>query len=527
MTLNAVISAKYSELATQYGNGVAEGYAGYTVQGDNILFTESNNGEGFTVTLADLQLSPEQLAELQNAQNTNGTTAANGATSTSGKSSAEIQAEIDALNEQREDKLEIMEQIEDQINELADSAKEKIAAAAAAREAKAEAYEENVKRAVKESVNEYVQANKSGKGMTQEELQANVKGAVAEFAPDLSDVVANLFVANSEIAIIESLGASLKSMAGEVSQLETDIKVKTDECNAAKAAEAAAAARRCDPIGFTDKAGNRFDFVVMDEDGFNTTSDFLGAQDFWKEMKDLDKDEEGTEGYGKVSIDELREAGIGLTMNGSKDIMDADAIAAMFGEDFEIDLTSYNDTDPTHSAISEVDSDGNNILDQNLIGTFKINSNQGQLDGYNTLDDQEWLAEEYGLEADVENKGTVLNSTGLTETTRMVDGEEVQMSEELAEHYEFLEGFDQTVKDLRTSLQTEWDALGLVKDKQELMNEFVGEDAQAQAAAFINEIEEAQKAKKAEEGDGDETAPADSADNSGADGEDVEIKKAK
>jgi len=551
MTLNAVMNESYARLATQYGNGVAEGFAGYTVEGDNVLFTESNGGEGFTVTLADLQLTPEQLAELQNAQNANGTTAANGATSTSGKNSDEIQAEIDALNEQREDKLEIMEQIEKQIDTLAKDAEQKIAAAAAEREKRAEEYEENVKNAIDKNVREYVSANKSGKEMSQEELQANVKNSVAEFAPDLAEVVSGLFVANSEIALIEAYVINLKSMAGEVGQLETDISAKTQEYNTAKAAEeAAAAARSCEPQGFqVEENGEtvQYDFFV-DRDGDGKLSDmteFLGAknaegaetdeemqQKGWEEMTNLNQNGDGYVDYSELLNANKNGTADGEIMvmrtvigpDGTKTQQPMTIEEAFGGENYnkniKIAINQHDELSPDNVSFGN-DFYNDKYSENKLLGNFDVilgGNNAQTVTGYQTKDDVNFLADKFQF-----SKGLLANTTTLDDnmntTTRVVDGEEVQMSEELANHYALIEGYETTISTLRTSLQTEWDALGLDKDRQELMNEFAGVEAQAKADAFVDEIEEAQKARKAAEGGDEETDSADGADGSDADGE--------
>ena len=497
MALIDTIQTQYVTLATQYGNGQAEGYNGYTVNGNEVLFQEANGGEGFTVNIDELQLSEAEMAELKAAQATKETTAAKETEETG--STAEIEERIANLEAEKEAKMADMEAIEAQIQELAEDIEEKIATAAKVQEAKVEEHKEEVQKAIENNVAQYISDKKAGKQVTQDDLQSNINASLAGLG-GIADVVSNLFVANSELNVLDTQLGLLSDMANDISSIDTQIATENTNLEAAKAAEEAAKSesRCCDPIGFTDAEGNTFDFVVMDEDGFNTTSDFLGAEGQWDAMKALDTtgaEDGGAD--GKVTIDELRTAGIGLVMNGkdgNKEIMDADKIAEMFGDDFTIDLNSYNNGGE-HDAVSAGDHDGDGVADQNLLGTFTVSGSKNlgadnTAKGYNTLDDQDWLTENYGLEADV------LDENGEVAATAQEVGEE--KSDELATHMEFIEQYKEKAEQLRTDLENQWALYNLDTELLELIDNSAAQVAEAETAEVDAEIEAEQQGEVAE-----------------------------
>lgn len=501
MQTNGVAQSVYAQYAVMdgYGNGVADGLANFSVNGNEVLFEESN-GDKFSVDIEKLALSDEQMAELMGTTKTGAAKETDEAKNTEATDAEGIQGEIDNLNKQKAETLEMMEKIEAEVEKLAQDAEEKITEAAKAQEAKVEDYEDQVKSAIEQNVTAYVAANKAdGKGMTQDELQSNVKNSIDGFAPDLSDTVAGLFAANSEINLIDSHLSKLNSLANTVKDFDSQIATKETALKQAKEAEAAAK-KSCDPIGFKDAEGNTFDFVVMDEDGFNTTSDFLGADNNWDSMAALD-----TSNDGKVDLAELEAGKIGLTMNGSKDLMDANAIKEMFGEDFAIDLKSY-DKNGTYDGITDADADGNGVVDQDLQGTFNITAGGKTLNGYNTLDDQEWLANQYGLEANV-------TETGAPKAGANVD-EVAENDEELQSHLDFIETYTQKAQDLRDQLKLQWQSHGMSNEYIEMLNESAGQVATSDADKFYSEIEVTEKQEDAEATD---VQAAEGADNQGND----------
>ncbi len=520
MAINSTINSVYQSYAVQngMGNGKADGLTKFTIGSNNEVLFEEANGEKFTARLTDAEI--EKLGGTSASNKTEDTKSAAAAqsadksnsTNKDNRSAAEIQQDIDDKKQQKAETLEMMGAIEKQVEKLAKDVEEKITEAAKAQEAKVTEYEEQVKTAIADNVAAYVAANKTGgKGMTQEQLQQNVASSVGKFAPNLSDVVASMFVANTEMKLIDNHLAKLNNMADIVKGFDREIATANEQLVEAKAAEAA---KCCDPIGFSDANGNKFDFVVMDG-AFDTTSDFLGADNQWASMQALD-----TSGDGKVDLTELKSANIGLSMNGSKDLMNADKIGEMFGSDFTIDLGSY-DKNGTHDLISGADSDRNGVTDQNLLGTFTVNAGGKALNGYNTLDDQEWLSKTYGLQANVGANGTVTGASGATDDTKAAaqNGEEA-VSEELQPHMEFITNYTVKANILRQSLQNQWMLLGANEDYIKVLDDSAGTVAENQASKFYSELEAARKKEDAQAQKADDKANT-------ANGEDDKKKQTK
>ena len=100
--------------------------------------------------------------------------------------------EIEDLEEERDDNYEKMEKIEAHIEDLTEQAEANIMKAAKQQEAAVEEHEEETQKAVDEQLNAYVAANKEGgEGMTREELQKNVKGALGHI-PEVGEAVSAL-----------------------------------------------------------------------------------------------------------------------------------------------------------------------------------------------------------------------------------------------------------------------------------------------------------------------------------------------
>lgn len=520
MALIDTIQTQYATLATQYGNGQAEGYNGYTVNGNEVLFQEANGGEGFTVNIDELQLTEAEMAELKGAQNTEKTAEAEETTETDG--TAEIEERIANLEADKEAKMADMEALEAKIEELAEDIEAKIAEAAKVQEAKVEEHKEEVQKAIEKNVAQYIADKKAGKDVTQDDLQTNINASLESFT-GIPDVVSNLFVANSELKILDTHLGQLEDMATDVSTIDTQIASEKSNLEAAKAAEEAAksTSKSCDPIGFTDAEGNTFDFVVMDEDGFNTTSDFLGAEGQWDAMKALDTTggEDGA-ADGKVTIDELRAAGIGLVMNGkdgNKEVMDADKIAEMFGDDFTIDLNSY-ENGGEHDAVSAGDHDDDGVADQDLLGTFTVSGSKNlgtdnTAKGYNTLDDQDWLTENYGLEADV------VDENGEVEAAAQKD-DDATVSDELAAHMEFIEQYKEKANNLRESLENQWALYDLDTELLEFIDNSAAQVAEIETQEIDAEVE-AEQAEETEETEETEEVPVNEEENN----EDPELLK--
>lgn len=508
---NAFINAAGN---TTHGEGetITE-FLSFDGNGNNVQVKDSDN-ETFNVSLStlanELGMSVDTLKQELGIENLEGANAATatGETQAAGgtKSSDEIQTEIDDLNVQREEAMETLEALESTIKELSEEIQDKLNKAAQEQEAKVEAYQEDVEKAIQENVQNYIAANKSENPMSKEDLQRNINSSIRgiDGIGAGTDVISDLFMISGELATLDNNLAQMKDLTDKVSGIDQQISEKTSELETAKAAEEASAAqaKSCDPIGFKDANGNQFDFIVMDG-AFDTTSDFLGAEGNWDAMKALDTTGENGAADGKVDINELKAANIGLVMTnaaGEQEIMDADKIAEMFGDDFTIDLNSY-DKNGTYDGITDADADGNGVVDQDLQGTFKLSGSKlGDVEGYNTLDDQEWLANKYGLTADVEAEDGVSKAAkeaGVNE----VDGDaEIK---DLNYYTEFYATYAETAKNLREQLEQQWQIHGLNEEFIESINKSAGLIAENKAADVKtkDEVDDAEETGKTEDTD--------------------------
>ena len=369
-----------------------------------------------------------------------------------------------------------MEELEAEIQELAEAAKENITKAAAAQETAVKEHEEEAKAAVDENLAAYIEANKEGgEGMTKDELQNNIRGSL-EGTPEVADAVSAMLEANEQIAEIDTCLGDLNKLIQDTQALEADIEVKKGDLDAQIKADEAA--KCCDPIGFTttDEEGNQaqYDFIV-DDGAFDSTSDFLGAENQWEEMAALD-----TDGDNIVSSAELQAGNIKAVKtnaDGSQEVVD---LADEFGEDFSIDLASYQQGG-SHSAVdTTTDHDGDGTADQQMLGTFNINANGQTISGYNTLDDTDWLAEQYGLTAE----------------TPAADADAAQaldpsmFSEDLQPHVNFFNLYTEESANLKEQLKGVGESVNLTEEAFASINAVAAKDASEEAGEETTEGEE-------------------------------------
>ena len=416
------------------------------------------------------------------AQATRGTSSA---TATTGASSDEIKEEIEKLEEEKDENIEKMDKIEAQIESLAKSAEEHIMEAAKAQEATVKDHEEETQAVLDENIQAYINANKEGgEGMTRDELQDNIKNAMPN-TPEIADAVAALTAASEEVNEIDSCLGELNKLITDTQLIEDEIEVKTTEYEAAVKAEEEA--KCCDPIGFTatDAEGNeaQYDFIV-DDGSFDSTSDFLGASGQWNDMTALD-----TDGDNIVSAAELQAGNIKAVKtnaDGSQEIVD---LAEEFGEDFSIDLSSYQQGG-SHSAVdTSTDSDGDGAADQSMLGTFNINANGQTISGYNTLDDTDWLAENYGISAD--------------ETSEETKGLDASLfSADLQSHVNFFNTYTEKSEMLKEQINEGYENLGLSEEQMNGISEATKKEADEKAKNFFASLEQTEETNEeiAEEG---------------------------
>ncbi|MCD7780671.1 MAG: hypothetical protein LUH05_08380 [Candidatus Gastranaerophilales bacterium] len=475
MTLN-VNSSSVSELYWLQQQEAAAQTSGTQDSGDEaISFTSGDDSDA--ANLEDIE-SEYMAAEAEYAASTDTTeetdstdetdsasssSSVNSSTSTgstSGATSEEIQEEIDKLEEEKEENIEKMEEIEANIEKLADSAEKNIMQAAKAQEDAVSEHEEETQEVLDENLQEYINANKEGgEGMTRDELQENIKNALPN-TPEIADAVAALTAASEEVDEIDANLSELNTLINDTQSIEEEIEAKQEEYDAAVAAEAAP--KCCDPIGFTVGEGDeqaQYDFIV-DDGSFDSTSDFLGADGNWSEMTALD-----TDGDNIVTAEELQAGNIKAVKtnaDGSQEVVD---LAEEFGDDFSIDLSSYEEGGSYSGIDTTTDSDGDGTADQSLLGTFDVNVDGETVSGYNTLDDTDWLSENYGLSSD--------------------DTTSVEYSEDLQPHVNFFNEYTAVSEELKSEIESGYEDLGISKEQMEALNETTQREADENAKNFF------------------------------------------
>ena len=408
-----------------------------------------------------------ELGELQETVGANGTTGVSGTNSTTSTSNDEIEDKKDELdaNQQR------MEAVEAEIEKLSEEVAQTIADALALQEAAVAEQKEETEKAIKEQIQAYVDANKNGDGMTQEELQANIQSALPN-TPNLAGALAKVIDANTQISEIDGLLSELKGLITDSANLQ-------DEIEALEKSSAGSKSGGCtDPIGFVSNNVEYNFFTDKDNDGqLSQTNEFLGSENQWEEMKAADND-----GNGTVTAEELAANNIFLAGADGNVIKDAQGYKDAFGEDFSIDLNSYAEGG-THSAIDTTsDTNGNGTVDQTLLGTFNVNVNGEDVLGYNTLDDTEWLSENYGIE----------NSSAASGSNVVTDGNgELDVSQlgDLKSHGEFYNLALQKNNQAKEQLAGIEEAIGFTGEEVDAFKEVEAAKGLTKAQQFVDSVE--------------------------------------
>jgi len=323
----------------------------------------------------------------------------------------ELQNQIEELNKEKENIEYKIAQIEEIIEDLSQEASQTIAEALKNQDKITKEHQEKCKEAIDKQIKQYVAdskiaAAKGEEAPSKSKLSSDIQNAMPEI--NLGSVLYDLIEANEQIAQIddhlfalngyildyEAVNMDLSvanSTVSEISSAANNIPANTDEIGNRGGC--------CDPIGFVveneDGQQIQYDFVVdKDNDNkLNNTNEFLGAQNQWAEMEAIDGIN-GTQKDGIITADELEAAGVSVVANKSNDLND---ISDTLGEDFSIDLNSYQQGG-THSAIDTIsDSDNDGVANQSLLGVFNVNIDGKTVQGYNTLDDVDYLNQEYNI----------------------------------------------------------------------------------------------------------------------------------
>lgn len=388
-----------------------------------------------------------------------------------GEDSEEIKAaraKLAALNIQIADNNHSMQVLSVTIEALQDEVEDQIKEAIDESEDIAEEQKDAAKQAVNKRLNEYT--SKNGE-MSYEEFQSAVSGDLSgiqtKSGRQLSNVVISLMDANhkmnllknyvSEMSDLQNMNQDLSSQATAAkSELDTLIKESIEN-----ASEADPQAECTDPIGFsTDSA--RFDFFVdRDNNGDITNeSEFLGATDGFSEMKKLDNDSNGI-----VTAQELDKAGVKViktNKDGTQEILNASDVFKDVNDG--IDLSSYK------SANEDI-GNGNTLL-----GTFSAKMNGAQMEGYQTLDSQEWLDKNYQFTDESDGVGRFAQDS---------DG-----VEEALDFSEKINIFTMKNEQLETNLKKAWSQYGFDEETIDRVTSAQNSSAKAKGKAISEKFEE-------------------------------------
>ncbi len=467
----------------------------------------------------------ETVDETSSTSSTSSTSAVSSSYTLTTEEYDEIQDEIDALTDEKEENLEKIDKIEAEIEDLSDAAAANIAAAIAQQEQAVEEQEEETKKIIKEELAAYVEANKEGgDGMTRQQLQNNISDSLGDL-PGISSSVSALVEANEQINEIDSLLGDLSTLIYTVQSLETEIDTKQAvldnativdpvETTKTTSSSGSSGSSCCDPIGFTVGEGDekvQYDFIV-DDGSFDTTSDFLGAENQWAAMTELDSDGDGLVTAAELSAGNIK--AVKTNADGTQEIVD---LAEEFGDDFSINLASYAEGGTYDGIDTTSDADGDGIVDQELLGTFDVNLGDGEtVSGYNTFDDTDYLTETYGLSNDTEVAASTTNAAETGEADVETEAaaasgnlDASEFADDLQSHVNFYNEKLEEVEQLKEDLSDAWETLGLTEDELAEYNEASINEAKAKASEFIDSLD-ADETEETDETDETEVASTES-----------------
>ena len=161
-------------------------------------------------------------------------------------------------------------------------------------------------------------------------------------------------------------------------------------------------------------------------------------------------------------------------------ISGAEAFTEAFGENFSIDLNSYAEGG-THSAVdTTADFDADGVMDQQLLGTFNVNVNGSDVQGYNTLDDVDWLSSNYGVAISEEATQATTDVNGLLDTSNL--GEFQAMGE-------FYNTALEKNQMMRQQLEGVEEAIGFDTESVDAYKELLVSQAEVKAKDFLDSVE--------------------------------------
>ncbi len=517
MAINSLYS-NYIDLTNNSGTAGFKGGVELSYEDDILTFTEA---DGDTYKMDAKNLSDADIEQLagqlggtikgaEKADATNGTTEANaedGDLEANKAKMTELQTQREGLQTAADTLKSNVEKISDEIEKSIEEALDK--------EEKATADEQKrINNLVQEEIKQFKKDKENGKDVTVDDLQQSIKTGMAKggFDEEMQNIVSGLLVTNTKMNEMDVLLTELGTLNNQIKDIDNEMETlaqtiekqeKEAEEAAKKAAQAAASSSSsscCDPIGFKADDGNKYEFVIdKDENGeLSNFSEFLGSENFFDEMKDLDAD-----GDGNVNKEEMEKAGVKVLVTDAEGNQTMQSLADAFGEDaINVDLNSYNE-----AAEGEKAENG-----QTLLGNFNINVGDSQYEGYSTLDTEEYLTSNYkfsdenpvnaGINVDKADGATKV-AGATTDKAEKAAGEEAEANELDA----FIEDYTARLEKFHEEFQKINEILGLDEELIDTMNELAKTEGTAAANQIIKEAKaeeakeekEAEKAQKAEE----------------------------
>lgn len=374
----------------------------------------------------------------------------------------------EALEREKAETEAKIKQIEEQIQKLKGEVEEAVEKAYADMEKMADQRKEDTKKLCADLSDRLA----SGK-ITREQFDSELKAGLTTMGFD-QQFQTNLFTlleANNKVSLIEFL-------ANEIGMLKDKLKGIDQQIQAAQAAK-----KSCDPIGF-ELNGVKYDFFIdKDKNGLlSNENEFLGANGNWDEMTALDAD-----GSNDITRAEMEAAGLMVavtTPDGTQKVMRA---ADLFSEEDVINLMTYKKDAEADQNVAGFDAaDGKN----KLLGTFGLTFRGEEVTGYQTLDDVDWLKQNYKFSDAPVGRGAI---------TRDADGNVVNKNANISPEYA------EMIQELREMVQQAMEYFGFSKEAIEAFDEASYKFAQADKENIMAKIDakakeevDAQEAEKAE-----------------------------
>ncbi len=446
---NIVCENGACEVTLTSGNAAPDGnYEVNTADGE--VTVKCENGECEVVLNDDNTSNTSATNSSATAVSATATTSANALNQVTATGSVPTDAEIEAMITQKEVNEETIKKLQDRIKKIVEEVKAEIAEALAEQENIQEEQKEEIQRIVDEKLQEYQDANGE---MTLEDFRAGVTTAISTSSSTatraLESTVSTIMSANQNLNLIDSLLVNINELLDQNATLDSQIAAAKQAQEAAKGAKTTTQ-KGCDPISF-NLNGAQYDFII-DDGAFDSANDFLGANNYFTAMQNLD-----TNADGKVTKNELEAGNIKLvkTQNGVQNVVDVDTV---FDNDDSVNLSSYENLTTVSNAQSLIATGQDNVT----LGTFNLTlgGDNQTIDGVSTLDSSEFLNDTYGFD-------------NITTDT---------------EYASFLEEYSEITAELRTELNKASSGIGITSSQLQNISAISKAKANAEAVKITNDI---------------------------------------